>query len=125
MSKKQRNRRRASRVPRSYPVRFWTKDWQGAGTVTNVSSGGLFLSAWPPVEKGDKILFEADTEGGPYAGAGEVTHIVGVIEHDAEHSGMGVRLLHWPDTVGVTPVHERVSTPLDPDHSFGWSWRIW
>jgi hypothetical protein len=119
------SRRRASRVPRSYPVRFWTKDWQGAGTVTNVSAGGLFLSAWPPVEEGDKILFEADTDTGPYAGAGEVTHIVGVVENDADQSGMGVRLVDWADAVGVREVQERVSTPVDPDHSFGWSWRIW
>lgn len=122
---KPRNRRRATRVPRSYPVRFWTEDWQGAGTVTNVSAGGLFLAAWPPVPAGDKLLLETETEAGPFAAAGEVTHIVGVVEHDAENSGMGVRLLDWVDAVGVPEVQERISTPTDPYYSFGWSWRIW
>ena len=93
--------------------------------VTNVSTGGLFLSAWPPASEGDRVLFEADTDEGPIAGTGEVTHIVGVDSHEAANSGMGVRLLDWEEAVGVRAVKERVSTPLDPDHSFGWSWRIW
>ncbi len=125
MTQRSKNRRREPRVTRRYPVRFWTRDWQGTGTVTNVSAGGLFVAAWPPVGRGEHFMFEAETERGAFAGAGEVTHVVGVAEKDARNAGMGVRLLAWADAVGVQHEPERVATPVDPDHTFGWSWRIW
>lgn len=82
-------RRRAARTPYRTPVRFAVASATGAGTVTDISSEGLFMETPSPPGEGQRISIDFQFRNSRHPMA-----IEGVVARKSDN-GAGIKFI-WP-----------------------------